>query len=214
MTSSAFAPANMAWRLCNAHCHTHDGDLAGAQGGDGHPRICRRGVRGSRHRGAWNHRVSRLPARELGRLAHSSGDAEQRWITGVRADAARGSDSVGKPRGEAGDWGCDVGLKTKSAPYQDVRKARLVATRPALLHLESADRSGRSVGSVRYSSSCAPSSTTRLGGISKNAVADGALREMIANSRLRHFASGAGPVGSKVSRPRKNVVLIKLNCIP
>jgi len=52
------------------------------------------------------------------------------------------------------------------------------------------------------SSICVPSSSTRLGGIEKNAVADCALRERKANRDLRHRHIFEGPVVSRVSRPR------------
>src|SRR3954470_19057852 len=56
---------------------------------------------------------------------------------------------------------------------------------------------------VVQTSICAPSSTTRLGGIWKNSVAERALRDMSANRRFRHRDILARPVSTSRSRPRK-----------
>ncbi len=53
-----------------------------------------------------------------------------------------------------------------------------------------------------YSWICAPSSTTRLGGSPKKALAVAELRDMTMKSFLRQVASFAVPVESSVSRPR------------
>ena len=53
------------------------------------------------------------------------------------------------------------------------------------------------------SSTCIPISTTRSGGILKNAVARMALRDITANRRSRQGAMPGRLVASSVSRPRK-----------
>ena len=53
----------------------------------------------------------------------------------------------------------------------------------------------------RQSSTCAPSSTTRSGGILKYSIAERALRVRKPKRSFRHFAIGAGPVGSTRVRP-------------
>ena len=59
------------------------------------------------------------------------------------------------------------------------------------------------VSSLNQSSICVPSSTTRPGGIPKNAVAERALRIIRMNSFFRQIDMRAGPFGSSCSRPRK-----------
>ena len=64
------------------------------------------------------------------------------------------------------------------------------------------DRGATTRVSPRYSSICAPISTTRFGGSPKNAVAVRELRDRNANSVLRQRAMRPLPVTSSVSRPR------------
>ena len=56
-------------------------------------------------------------------------------------------------------------------------------------------------GARCQNSICAPSSTTRSGGMRKYSVAERALRDMSANSFFRHLHI-RGPVGMSRSRPR------------
>ncbi len=67
-------------------------------------------------------------------------------------------------------------------------------------------RSLRSLRMTFQNSICAPSSTTRFGGIWKNSVAPCAFRDMIANTFLRQRAIRELPIGISRSRPRKNDV--------
>jgi hypothetical protein len=62
-----------------------------------------------------------------------------------------------------------------------------------------------------YISTCVPSSTSRLPGSRKNAVAELALRARNANSRSRHKAMPGRSVATTVSRLTKNVVSIMSN---
>ena len=79
----------------------------------------------------------------------------------------------------------------------------------ATAYADMACRSSRTVApsALRpYSSTCMPSSTTRSGGILKNAFARRALRAISTNSRSRHSGSPGRRVARSVSTPRKNVV--------